>query len=180
MQRVFFSCSVNTIFLISSACGRFILALACHSLASQLYLVHDSQTCNYCGMVHISLFIDENPMLGLRTLAQIDSCYRQLFPKNANLPFGGLNVALVGYFAQLPPVGDTPLYSPPSTAASENGCLSRDGSVLYRQFRQSFRLQVIHRQGGDSLEQVTFRNLLSHASRGGLNQEEWQLLNSRS
>ena len=126
------------------------------------------------------VIIDEKSMLGLRTLAQIDSRCRQLFPANANLPFGHLNVALVGDFAQLPPVGDTPLYSPPSTAASENGCLSRDGSALYRLFNQSFRLRVVHRQGGDSPDQVTFRNLLFHASRGGLTEEEWRLLNSRS
>ncbi|KAF8805717.1 hypothetical protein BYT27DRAFT_7103895, partial [Phlegmacium glaucopus] len=45
---------------------------------------------------------------------------------------------------------------------------------------QSFRLQVVHRQGGDSPDQVTFRNILSHASCGGLNQEAWRLLSSLS
>ncbi|KDR84161.1 hypothetical protein GALMADRAFT_275343 [Galerina marginata CBS 339.88] len=75
--------------------------------------------------------------------------------------FGGLNVAIVGDFAQLPPVGDTPLYSPPSTAASDNGCLSRDDRAGFP-------------------DQVTFRILLSHASRGGLTEEEWRLLDSRS
>jgi hypothetical protein len=91
-----------------------------------------------------------------------------------------LNVALVGDFAQLPPVGDTPLYAPPSNAASKNGNLSRDGGALYRLFTLSFRLQIVHRQGGDSPDQLVFRNLLSHASRGELTQEEWRLLVSRS
>ncbi|KDR74961.1 hypothetical protein GALMADRAFT_227302 [Galerina marginata CBS 339.88] len=45
---------------------------------------------------------------------------------------------------------------------------------------QSFRLCVVHRQGGDSPDQVAFRNLLSHASRGGLTEEEWRILDSRS
>ena len=48
------------------------------------------------------VIIDEKSMLGLRTLAQINSRCQQLFPNNANLPFRGLNVALVGDFAQLP------------------------------------------------------------------------------
>ena len=126
------------------------------------------------------VIIDEKSMLGLRTLAQIDSRCRQLFPQNADTPFGNVCVALVGDFAQLPPVGDTPLYSPPSSLASDNGCLSRDGSALYRLFRTSFQLQVVHRQGGNSPEQIMFRNLLSHASRGGLHIDEWKLLDSRS
>jgi hypothetical protein len=126
------------------------------------------------------VIIDEKSMLGLRTLAQIDLRCRQLFPQFANRPFGNISVALVGDFAQLPPVGDTPLYSPPSSAASNNGCLSRDGSALYRLFKSSYRLQVVHRQGGDSPQQVMFRNLLSHASRGGLLIDDWNLLDSRS
>jgi ATP-dependent DNA helicase PIF1 len=77
------------------------------------------------------IIIDEKSMLGLRTLAKIDSRCRQLFPQNVNKPFGNVSVALVGDFAQLPPVGDTPLDSPPSSIASNNGCLSRDGSALY-------------------------------------------------
>ena len=126
------------------------------------------------------VIIDEKSMLGLRTLAQIDSRCRQLFPRNANKPFGNLSIALVGDFAQLPPVGDTPLYSPPSSAATDNGCLSRDGSALYHLFTLSFRLSIVHRQGGDSPEQLGFRNLLSHASRGGLHLEEWMLLDART
>lgn len=100
------------------------------------------------------VIIDEKSMLGLRSLAQIDSRCRQLIPEHADVPFGNINIALVGDFAQLPPVGDTPLYSLPSSAASENGCLSRDGSTLYRLFTRSFSLQIVHRQGGDSSEHV--------------------------
>jgi hypothetical protein len=70
-------------------------------------------------------------MLGQRTLAMIDLRFRQVFPKKANNPFGNLNIALVGDFAHLPPAGNTPLCSPPSSAATEDGNLGRDGSVLY-------------------------------------------------
>jgi len=126
------------------------------------------------------VIIDEKSMLGQRTLAMIDSRFRQIFPEKANNPFGNLNIALVGDFAQLPPVGDTPLYSPPSSAATENGNLGRDGSVLYRLFSRSFRLQIVHRQLGDSPEQVRFRDLLRHASQGALNRQEWEFLDSRN
>ncbi|KAJ3505917.1 hypothetical protein NLJ89_g7163 [Agrocybe chaxingu] len=125
------------------------------------------------------VIIDEKSMLGLRSLAQIDSRCRQIFPQHANIPFGNLNVALVGDFAQLPPVGDTPLFGEPSSANSDNGTLSRDGSTLYRKFTTSFRLRIVHRQGGESPEQVRFRDLLTHASRGGLSVDEWKLLTTR-
>ncbi len=110
------------------------------------------------------VIIDEKSTLGQRTLAMIDSRFRQIFPRTSKDPFGNINVALVGDFAQLPPVGDTPLYSPPTSAATDNGVLGREGSTLYRLFSASFRLQVAHRQGGDSPEQIKFRDLLRHAS----------------
>ena len=43
-------------------------------------------------------------MLSLRTLAQIDSRCRQLFPQNANRIFGNLNVALVATLHSLLPL----------------------------------------------------------------------------
>jgi ATP-dependent DNA helicase PIF1 len=124
------------------------------------------------------VIIDEKSMLGQCTLAMIDSCCRQIFPGRANTPFGNLNIALIGDFAQLPPIGDTPLYSPPSSAATENGNLSRDGRVLYQLFTRSYRLQIVHRQLGDSPEQVQFRDLLCHASQGSLSRDEWEFLDS--
>lgn len=96
-------------------------------------------------------------MVGQRTFTMIDSRLRQIFPDYANVIFGSMNLAIVGDFAQLPPVGDTPLYSPPSSAATENGELGRAGSVLYRLIVKSYRLEIIHRQLGDSPEQVQFR-----------------------
>jgi hypothetical protein len=125
------------------------------------------------------IIIDEKSMLGLRILAQIDSRLRQLRPYHAGDIFAGLNLALVGDFAQLPPVGDRPLYSPPSTDTTDNGALSRDGSRLYREFTQSLRLRVVHRQEGDSPEQLAFRSFLQHASNGGLTVDEWKELQTR-
>lgn len=118
-------------------------------------------------------------MLGLRTLAQIDSCCRQFFPQHANLPFGNLNISLVGDFAQLPPVGDTALYLPPSSAPTDNGSLSRDGSALYCLFCKTFPLNTIHRQTGDSPQQLQFKSSLRNASLGSLAMADWKLFQTR-
>ena len=92
-------------------------------------------------------------MVGLWLLAQTDSRLRQIFPQAADQPFGGVSVALFGDFAQLPPVGDTPLYSPPSTATTENGMMRREGGTVYCLFSDSFCLRIVHRQQGDSPDQ---------------------------
>jgi ATP-dependent DNA helicase PIF1 len=86
-------------------------------------------------------------------------------------PFSNLNIALVGDFAQLPPVGDSPLYVPQSETAND---VVRHGSGLYSLFKESHRLQTAHRQSGNSPEQVhwQFRDLLRHAYEGGLTQDE--------
>jgi ATP-dependent DNA helicase PIF1 len=129
--------------------------------------------------IHFAI-IDEKSMVGQRTLAMIDSRLRQVLPRNSDIPFANINLALVGDFAQLPPVGDTPLYSPPSSAHTDNGELGRAGSVLYRLIAKSYHLRIIHRQLGDSPEQIQFRNLLRHASQGALNRQEWEFLDARN
>ena len=79
-------------------------------------------------------------MIGASMFAQVDFRCRQLFPQGADIPFSNLNVvALIGDFAQLPPVKDSPLYAPPSATA---GDLAHDGSVLYLQFRESYCLRT--------------------------------------
>ena len=57
------------------------------------------------------LIIDEMSMVGRRFLGIIDSRLRQAFPDQANVPFGGRSIILVGDSGQLPPVGDLPMYS---------------------------------------------------------------------
>ena len=104
--------------------------------------------------------IGERSMLSLRTLAQIDSRCRQLFPRNANLLFES------SPRWRLCTIPSCWRYSLPST---ENGCLSHDGSALYRLSNQSFRLRVVHRQGGDCPDQVVFQIFIFPCISGWIN-----------
>ncbi len=72
------------------------------------------------------------------------------------------------------------LSSGPLDNASERAQANHHGSMLYLMFTTSFRLQIIHRQLGDSAEQQRFRALLEHASSGGLTTDDWKLLLTRS
>lgn len=95
--------------------------------------------------------------------------------------FGGIDVSIIGDFSQLPPVKDRSLYAPAEESDTLLGQLSREGFTLRlcRQFTQSLRLRVIHRQQGDEPEQVAFRLLLQHASNQGLTMDDWRLLLTR-
>ncbi|CAK5263583.1 unnamed protein product [Mycena citricolor] len=112
----------------------------------------------------------------LRLAAAQNNQLDPIFHQQADCIFGGISIALVGDFAQLPPVGDRPLYAPPSRDLTDGGSLSRDGSILYRSFSESHALCVVHRQEGDSPEQEAFRALLRHASQGSLSVLEWETL----
>ena len=63
------------------------------------------------------LITDEMSMLGQRTLAWVDKRIQQATGK-LNKPLGGISLMLLGDFAQLPPVGDKPIYASPSQSSS--------------------------------------------------------------
>ena len=49
--------------------------------------------------------------IGKNLLIRIDSRLHHAFPENANIPFGGKSIILVGDLGQLPPVMDKPVYA---------------------------------------------------------------------
>jgi hypothetical protein len=53
-------------------------------------------------------------------------------------------------------------------------------AVFYTNFLQEAIVFKLSRQLGDSPEQVQFRDLLHHASQGGLSRDEWEFLDSRN
>jgi ATP-dependent DNA helicase PIF1 len=125
------------------------------------------------------VIIDEKSMLGLKMFAKVGSRLRQLIPGSL-LEFGGLHLAIIGDFAQLPPVKDRALYCQPPTDNTEASKLAHDGFTLYRGFAESFRLSQIYRQRGDDPEQIQFRELLKRASDdGGLTRSDWTFLLKR-
>jgi hypothetical protein len=63
-----------------------------------------------------------------------------------------------GDFAQLPPVGDSPMYS--DKASSYHEALHAEGHRVFESFKHSVALQTVFRQIGENIEQVTFREAL--------------------
>ena len=77
----------------------------------------------------VAIVIDEKSMVGSTMLYSIDQRLRQIFPENANVPFGGVSIILVGDFRQLAPVGDAPLYTSPMPDNFEQ----QAGLAMYQQ-----------------------------------------------
>ena len=94
------------------------------------------------------IIVDEMSMIGQKMLAWVDKRLRQASVK-LDIPFGGFSIVLIGDFGQLPPVGDKPLYAPPSV-----NDLSIHGHHVYRLFETVVILdQMIRQQGADATAQ---------------------------
>ena len=88
---------------------------------------------------------------------------------------GGVLIILFADFGQLPPVGDWPLYAPPSSSE-----LAVHGHTLYRMFTTVVILNQILCQNGNDSEDEVFRNLLMHFRNGEGSHSDWQLLMQRT
>ena len=95
---------------------------------------------------------DEMSMIGCRMLGMIDARLRQAFPNAADQVFGGRSVILVGDFGQLPPVGDSPVWSEPKTSRA----MEKRGQSAFATFTTAVVLDRVVRQAGDT----SFRNAL--------------------
>lgn len=85
------------------------------------------------------LIIDEISMCGQKMLYWIDYRLKEI-TGTKDKPFGGINMILVGDFAQLPPCADRKLYVQPHAEVNS-------GSFqLYREFKTVIYLQRIQRQ----------------------------------
>jgi hypothetical protein len=73
---------------------------------------------------------------------------------------GGMSTLIFGDFAQLPPVGDTLLYSDKSSSAHTS--LSQEGCMVFEHFNQSVTLDTVFHQAGEDNVQIAFRDALMH------------------
>lgn len=116
------------------------------------------------------LIIDEYSFVGQSLLGWIDSRCRQVTGRT-DTTFGGISVILVGDIAQLPPVGDNPLYhSLPKTEKQMQSLL------MYYEFKKVVKLTVNQRVQGHDIEQSNFRELLTRACYGDSTMSDWQSL----
>ena len=113
-------------------------------------------------------------MLGQRTLAWVDKRLRQATGK-LNEPLGGISVILLGDFAQLPPVGDKPIY-----ATSPSSILGQHGYSIYTLFETVVLLRQNIRQAGTNPQAEVFRELLMRMRDGQSTQCDWQKLCERT
>ena len=120
------------------------------------------------------LITDEMSMLGQRTLAWVDKRLRQATGK-LNEPLGGISMILLGDFAQLPPVGDKPIY-----ATSPSSILGQHGYSIYTLFETVVMLRQNIRQAGNNPEAEVFREILMRMRNGQSTQCDWQKLCERT
>ena len=117
------------------------------------------------------IILDEVSMLGQRMMSWIDRRLRQA-SGHTGTPFGGYSLILIGDFAQLPPVGDRPLYVSDEVPSH--------GHTMYRLFNKVVILSDIVRQQGHDVEQVQFKALLNRLRDGQTTEEDWAKLLTRT
>ena len=88
-------------------------------------------------------------------LGRMDRRLCQAYPQNADDILGGMPAIFFGYFAQLPPVGDSPIYS--DKPSGYHMALNAEGRRVFESFNQSVTLQTVFHQTGQNEEQVKFR-----------------------
>lgn len=125
------------------------------------------------------LFIDEISMIGCSLLLQISEALGEA--KGNTLPFGNINIILAGDFCQLPPIGQTRLFTKLDTSsyesASKRGQNDILGKLLWLSISTVVIFQDIMRQKGK--DNVPFVELLNRLREGRCIDKDFDLLNKR-
>src|SRR6202044_3953442 len=124
------------------------------------------------------LILDEKSMVGRAQMGRCDRRLRQAFPQKAEEILGGIPTIIFGDFAQLPPIGDTPLYS--TKKSHKRSALHEEGRRVFESFSQSVTLDKVYRQAGEDAEQVKFRDALMRLRTYSTTQEDYDLLSTRT
>ena len=125
------------------------------------------------------LAIDEKSMVGLDTLNMINKRLREVKPDAFNTPFGGVSIVLMGDFAQLPPVGDKPLYFKGKVGKGKNdiSVTQSKAAALYQLFDIAVHFTEIMRQQGP--EEQWFREMLGRIVDGTFSMADWRALQTQ-
>ena len=86
----------------------------------------------------------------------------------------GLNILLCSDFAQLPPVGDSALYTLPLASKASVAVIA--GKTAYDAFTDTVVLTEVMRQQGNSSSACQFREVLDQLQDGPLSSDSWQFL----
>jgi hypothetical protein len=114
-------------------------------------------------------------MVSLRQLNWIHKRLCEIFPQARDRPFAGVSIIIAGDYYQLPPVGESGLYSTGKTSNPD----TLVGQQLYRLFDRTITLDVIKRQQGDDAESRGFRQALDNLRVNKVTMGNWQLLSTR-
>ncbi|KAJ6562053.1 hypothetical protein B0H19DRAFT_879204, partial [Mycena capillaripes] len=118
-------------------------------------------------------------MIGCGLLSDISEALS--IAKGTTDSFGGINIIFAGDFAQLPPVGQTRLYShlmrPGMTAATRPSQKKVFGKLLWLSIQTVVLLTEIKRQSGP--ENAGFLSLLGRLREGRCTEPDYELLNTR-
>jgi DNA replication protein DnaC len=123
------------------------------------------------------LIIDEVSMIGCKLLLEIHEALCEA-KENSDL-FGGINVIFVGDFAQLPPVGDTKLYShiQKERVGTPKGQKDVFGKLLWLSVDKVVILDELVRQ--NTRDDSQFTELLTRLATGSCTDADYEFLNSK-
>ena len=97
------------------------------------------------------IIIDELSFIGDDYFVLIDSLLRAANPQSQRIPFGGKSIIICGDIFQLLPIKQRSLFQPSEDSQAYQ---------LYTSISQSFVLEQVFRQGGQSCEQIKYRQFL--------------------
>jgi hypothetical protein len=123
------------------------------------------------------LFVDEVSMIGCKLLLKISEALSDA--KQSQLPFGGMNIILAGDFAQLPPVGESRLFSHINIHDAKNmrGQQNVFGKLLWLSVNTVVLLTEVMRQHGS--RNLEFVSLLDRLRVGRCTNTDFHLLNCK-
>jgi hypothetical protein len=102
---------------------------------------------------------DEKSMIGRTQMGKLNRRLWQIYPAMAHKTLRGMAAIMFGDFLQLPPVGDSALFSTKESPGL-HGRLATEGRKAYESFNKSITLIEVLRQQGDSPAQIAFRDAL--------------------